>query len=716
MRRVSHFTLAGILLTTLCVLAQSGALASGEELELSVGDQNDAGHTRIPAVSDGRVNSHAPAAAFDRFPVSDAELNAAAAADTSLAILKAKLKRLEARLDEAWTRPDVSENYTTGLRAEAAQIDQRIATRITELRRELSIRKWMAAESVDRSEEGLAPVKKPNPKVPLQRELEDQRSQIRSLQVMVQVLSKEVRPTASDALAGVSPRPSLMNSEPVYVPNASQFPVITTAANVEEANRPAETASRSPELPPAIQTDTSPSDPERKLQAQVELQRKQIELLERMVRLLKEQIDKQAPTIEQLRTLTAELDGRSKQAAHRDVELANGIDDVVEHIDAQERTGPSLPAQLHELFLPSGNNETPLSIFGAMAVGFTKMQGSPNGFYYGEFSPDFFLKLNDWILLEAEAALGSENSPSATFLQADFMVNDWLTVIAGRFVAPIGWFNERLNNPWINKLPADAPGSAPLPWMQVLPAMSLMGVQARGSFYLGNSPYKLEYATFVSNGLNVTPATPGSPTADEVANLENMTDTFAVISNDKAYGGRLGLWWPEAGLEAGISAMQSGDYLAGSPDVSMTLWAFDLNYHKGNWDARFEYGANYQQAPSSVVNGNTNTTVPQSNIRREGLYAQVAYRPWDARNKYLSRTEFVYRFGWADFHGIDPNNLVVSSYATPVDVPVRRYQNEFGINYYFYQRMALKFAYQINSQPGFPMNDNQFMSELAWGW
>ena len=179
-------------------------------------------------------------------------------------------------------------------------------------------------------------------------------------------------------------------------------------------------------------------------------------------------------------------------------------------------------------------------------------------------------------------------------------------------------------------------------------------LQARGSFYLGNSPLKLEYATYVSNGLNVTPATPGSPTADEVANLENMTDTFAVISNDKAFGGRLGLWWPEKGLEGGISAMHSGDYLAGSPDVSMNLWALDLNYHKGNWDARFEYGTMYQQTPSIVVNGNTNT-LPQSNIRREGLYAQVAYRPWDAATSTLRRTEFVYRFGWADFHGIDPD-------------------------------------------------------------
>ena len=69
-----------------------------------------------------------------------------------------------------------------------------------------------------------------------------------------------------------------------------------------------------------------------------------------------------------------------------------------------------------------------------------------------------------------------------TFIQADFFVNDWLTIIAGRFVAPIGFYNERLNNPWINKLPGDAPGGVPILWMQVLPPMSLLGVQAQGSF------------------------------------------------------------------------------------------------------------------------------------------------------------------------------------------------------------------------------------------
>jgi hypothetical protein len=459
-----------------------------------------------------------------------------------------------------------------------------------------------------------------------------------------------------------------------------------------------------------------------KLQKQLELQNKKIDTLEKMVRLLADQLKKK-PDVEKLQTQVATMDARSIQAAQRDVELSHAIDDIREHKDVEERNGVALPATLKELFLPTQTNETPLSIYGALAFGYSKILGdtasaangagrpsTPGSFYFGEFTPDFLLKLNDWIFLEAEIGIGSDGSVSAgSFAQADFFINDWLTIIAGRFVAPIGWFNERLNNPWINKLPGDAPGSAPPLWMQVLPPMSLLGVEAQGSFYLGCSPLKLEYTAYVSNGLNVTPSTSAAPlpSLDELANLENMQGTFSSISNEKAFGGRLGLWWPEAGLEAGLSGMYSGDYVAGPNENSISLWAADFNYHKGNWDVRAEYGMTYQQAANFIGN----------NIRRKGFYTQVAYRPRDSHARILQDFEVVYRYSYIDIRGIDQTMLTLSSYATPVDVPVRRrQQNEFGLNYYFYPRMVLKVAYQINDEPGFHLHDNQFITELAWGW
>ncbi len=113
-----------------------------------------------------------------------------------------------------------------------------------------------------------------------------------------------------------------------------------------------------------------------------------------------------------------------------------------------------LPAQLHELFLPSGNNETPLTIAGALAFGFSKIAGDSGRILLRRVLARLLRQTQRLDSVGGgDRRLGSDGSVSPTFLQADFLVNDWLTIIAGLFVAPIGFFNERLNNPWINKLP-----------------------------------------------------------------------------------------------------------------------------------------------------------------------------------------------------------------------------------------------------------------------
>jgi hypothetical protein len=453
---------------------------------------------------------------------------------------------------------------------------------------------------------------------------------------------------------------------------------------------------------------------------QIELQRQQIELLNRMIKLMGKQLEQQGPLVEQLQEKVATLEGRSKQAAQRDQELANGVTNLTEQQDAAQRNGPMLPAPLRELFLPSYTNQVPLSIYGALAFGYSRINGDSGtaangagrpstlgGFYFGEFTPDFLLKINDWIFVNAEIGIGSDGSVSAgSFAEADFFINDWLTLSAGRFVAPIGFFNYRLNNPWINKLPGDAPGSGPLLWQQVLPPLALLGVQASGGFYLGCTPIKMEYNVYVSNGLNLTPAAPGQPTLSELANLQNMTNTFSFVTNDKAVGGRLGLWYPEIGLAGGISGLCNGDYLAGGFENSLSLAAVDLNYHRGNWDARFEAGKTWQQTAGFLG----------TNIWRQGFYSQVAYRPRDLPNRYLQNFEGVYRYTFVEFGGIDRKGLDLTTFGTPMDVPVRRQQHEFGLNYWLAQRTVIKFAYQINDEIGFHLHDNQFLCEFACGW
>jgi len=430
---------------------------------------------------------------------------------------------------------------------------------------------------------------------------------------------------------------------------------------------------------------------------------KQIETQQKMIQLLMEQVKKQPSpggADQMTQTQVARLQSRPQQSAQRDVELSQAVDNINEHMDAVERNGPRLPSPLKELFFPSGTNQTPLSIYTNLNFGYNQPESQPGGFFFGEFAPHLRLELNDWLLMVGEIDVGSQGAVDVTDAEMDFLVNDWLTVVAGVFPAPIGFWNERLNSPWINRLP-----DQPLMFRQVSPAFSLLGLAARGAFYLGCSPMKLEYNAWISNGLNVTPATPLMPSPNELANLEGMEDTFAFHSNERAFGGRLGFWIPEIGLNGGISGLGNGDYVAGFEDM-ISLWEVDLGYHKGDWDARFEYATLYQHAMS----------FQDTNIRRQGLYAQISYRPYQASCKYLANTELVGRYSYTRFSGINPTALDPTAFSDPRDIPVNRHQVAFGINYWFYPSMVLQVAYEIDHEPGLPLHDNFFMTQLGLGF
>ena len=146
---------------------------------------------------------------------------------------------------------------------------------------------------------------------------------------------------------------------------------------------------------------------------QLELLQKQIETQQKMIQLLMEQMKEQpagGAAVQKSRSAGGDARGALRQAAQRDQELSQGLDNIVEHQDAVERYGPWLPPTLKQLFDPFDNNETPLSIYGALSVGYSAPQHTPAGFSFNEFTPDFLLKLNDWIFLEAEIGIGAVRS------------------------------------------------------------------------------------------------------------------------------------------------------------------------------------------------------------------------------------------------------------------------------------------------------------------
>src|SRR5262249_31576625 len=117
------------------------------------------------------------------------------------------------------------------------------------------------------------------------------------------------------------------------------------------------------------------------LSKRVEGLQQQIVVQQKMLQLLQQQMSKLGgPALEELQDKRATLEARSRQAAQRDVDVAQAIDNLTEHIDAEERNGPRLPATLKELFLPMRTNETPLSIYGSFVENFTHFNARPGVF------------------------------------------------------------------------------------------------------------------------------------------------------------------------------------------------------------------------------------------------------------------------------------------------------------------------------------------------
>jgi hypothetical protein len=436
-------------------------------------------------------------------------------------------------------------------------------------------------------------------------------------------------------------------------------------------------------------------------QKRAELQQQQIEILQRTAELLTDQIRKQAGgarsqgAIEKLQAKTELLESRAQQAARRDQELANKTDDLTEQLDAQTRYGPQLPATLKGLFAPTPTNVSPFTIFNTVSTRydlFTKQRGAGQ-FQFEEFTPFLLVQLNKRFLLSAETSF-TQGGVSLGQAQLDMFINDWLTMDVGYFLAPIGFWNERLDPRWINKLP-----DIPLVMRQVIPdGLTTTGLQFRGAKYLFGSPVKMEYSVFATNGLGV----PGMGKAADWADLGALIGTTGNVNNAMAYGGRIGFWLPARGINFGVSEFVSVPYSFADGAV-VSVWQPYFNYHYGNWDYRFEYGNMFEATKPFIGN----------NINRSGFYTQLAYRNYQSIHKHLQRLEAVFRYSQARFSGIQQGQLNLTSFSPPMTAPVNDNQYTIGLNYYFYPSTILKFAYEINEAVVKNFHANVFMMQFA---
>ena len=319
-----------------------------------------------------------------------------------------------------------------------------------------------------------------------------------------------------------------------------------------------------------------------------------------------------------------------------------------------------------------------------------------DGFTAARFAPIFHFQFSDRVLFEGELEIETnadgETEIATEYATIDLVLNDYMALVAGKFLSPIGQFRQNIHPSWINKLPT-APvgfghgGAAPL---------SDLGVQLRGGIPLSGS-MRANYALFTSNGPTLLVDGHG----DEV---ELEMETEAASSNadgNFVYGGRIG-FLPVPALELGLSGALGkvgvaeghavSELAAGEPDRDYTVLGADAVYNLDTLQLRGEF---IQQ----TVGSEAGSTIADGEVTGEldftAWYAQAAYRLPD------TKWEGVARIGDLDTPNADGN----------------RSQWSVGVNYLFANNVIIKAAYTVDDYDDNAIDDDErFNVQLAYGF
>ncbi|MFN3193875.1 MAG: hypothetical protein ACE361_25410 [Aureliella sp.] len=441
--------------------------------------------------------------------------------------------------------------------------------------------------------------------------------------------------------------------------------------------------------------DEDPQARIQRLENLLEIQQEQLQTLYELTNRVAQEVEESGLPTTLGDSKIAKLEKRLELAAFRDQEVASEIDRINESHDSFRRNLTSfIPANLKETYLPSRADQSPLVIYNTLQFNIEDFESENRDFAAPVWLPHFYLNLKDEFQVQINPLI-TEDKLNILSAQVDWFLTDHLTLTAGRFYSPLGFFHERLHTNWVVKTP-----DAPLVFEQIYPfLLSFNGLQGRGARYLGRSHYKLEYSFLTANGLSQDVE---NPSQFDFANL-NKFRQFKDVNNDLAFAGRVGLTNPVAGWTVGLSGLANGAYdSAGDEDLSM--WNVDASFHRGNWDFRFEYANVNQQSPFGPID-------------RQGMYAQLAFRPRHLVHPVWSRLEYVGRLGWVDFSGIDLAQTG-TDFGGSEKIPVNRNRYSAGVNAYLQPSLITKIHYQINDErdANFRFDDDGLIAQVVWGF
>ena len=410
----------------------------------------------------------------------------------------------------------------------------------------------------------------------------------------------------------------------------------------------------------------------------------------------REEFDKMMKEMTQLRQEVADLKqerAAATQPGNADVaqlrqEVATLKKQQAENqTDAEERQAETDKLVKEVLANARANSQgtSKLLITGDASVGFNAQRNSTSTFFAG-VAPRFLWKQSDQLQFDAamDISFNSDNSTAFNLeiASATYLLNDYLVVGAGLFVAPFGAYHRDFDPSWINKLPDD-----PLVFSDNgLGPGSVLGAFVSGAYPIG--PTKVNYAFFVSNGPALS--TTSSSNAGSL-DWDNRTD----LNNNKAVGGRVG-FLPIPYLDIGYSVLCGQASPGGSnnpdnfPNTNAFMQAVDFNYTRqsdlllgtislhGEWIWSHVADATYDPTGAAGF-GPLNF-----NNDRNGGYMQIAYRPSLSSYKILRNFEGIFRY----------DRLDGPSAAPAGGGHEQRYTT--GLDYWLDARSVVKFAYECD--------------------
>src|SRR6266849_3546159 len=179
------------------------------------------------------------------------------------------------------------------------------------------------------------------------------------------------------------------------------------------------------------------------------------------------------------------------------------------------------------------------SILGDAEFQFAKTSGQHGTFLFADFAPVFLYRGGEKVLFEAgfDFVLQNNQRPNAgatttinlSFAHLDYFMNDYVTLVAGNMLLPLGTYSERVAG-WMNKIPDD-----PLP-RDLLPGAGV-GAMLRGAVPLGQMGKMINYSIWGANGPSSADGTGNADQLDLGGNVGLRSDNAVANLHGHPSGG-----------------------------------------------------------------------------------------------------------------------------------------------------------------------------------